>query len=150
MRAVYIFFSFGLTFAGSCSIVGILYNSLPFISVNGCFYIIGVLVYLIQLYVTIKLTKLQKKSVYLRSFAKATILSLSHISPIYICTLAVTIDVAIVFFYYCKYSSKSLSPISWILKGILTNTALLLIYLIGSKKIVLYLIIGIIFFVILL
>lgn len=56
MKAVYIFFSFGLTFAGFSSIIGIFYNPLFEFSVNGSFYILGTLVFIIQLYITIKLT----------------------------------------------------------------------------------------------
>lgn len=150
MKAVYIFFSFGLTFAGCSSIIGIFYNPLFEFSVNGSFYILGTLVFIIQLYFTIKLTNEDKKSVYIRCFTKATILSISHISPIYICSLAVTIDMSIIIFCYFKYSSKLLNPKSWLLKGILCNIALLLLYVIGTKKLVLYLVVGLILFVFLL
>lgn len=150
MKAVYIFFSFGLTFAGCSSLVGILYNPLSYFSISGCFYIIGTLVFIVQLYVTVKLTKLENKSVYIRCFTKATILSICHISPIYICSLAVTIDISIIMLCYFKYSSKLLYPKSWLLRGILSNIALLLLYIIGTKKIVLYILVGLIFLVILL
>ena len=106
--------------------------------------------YIIQLYVTIKLTKKEKKSVYLRCFIKATILSISSISPIYICMLAVIVDFAIISTNYRKESNKMAYPKIWLSKGTLSNFALILIYLIGEKKLVLYVVISTIFLIILL
>lgn len=57
---------------------------------------------------------------------------------------------SIITFCYFKYSSKLPNPKSWLLKGILCNIALLLLYVIGTKKLVLYLIVGLILLVFLL
>ncbi len=54
---VYLFFSFGLTFAGAASIQGSLFNPNAEFTINGLFYMLGGIIYCIQLGLTIKLTK---------------------------------------------------------------------------------------------
>lgn len=46
---VYTFFSFGLTFAGSAAIQGSLYNPVDYYSINGLFYMVGGVIYCVQL-----------------------------------------------------------------------------------------------------
>lgn len=55
-KTILIFFSFGLTFAGSSSIQGALFNPINKLELNGLFYIIGAMVYITMLFITIKLT----------------------------------------------------------------------------------------------
>lgn len=50
---IYLFFSFGLTFAGSVSIQGSLYNPVDYYSINGAFYMLGGVMYCLQLGVVI-------------------------------------------------------------------------------------------------
>lgn len=94
---IYLFFSFGLTLAGSASIQGSLYNPVDYYSINGAFYMLGGVLYCVQLGVVVA-TISEGRSCYLRSFLKASFLSVAHISPIYICTLAVVVDLSIIFY----------------------------------------------------
>lgn len=96
LRMVYLYFGFGITFAGAASIQGSLYNPVDDFSINGLFYMFGGIVYCGQLAATVKLTMKEQRSCYVRSFAKATILSVAHISPVYICTVAFIIDECLV------------------------------------------------------
>lgn len=89
------YFSFGLSFAGSVSIQGALYNPVDYMSINGAFYMLGAVVFCSQLATCVYLTRKEGRSCYMRSFLKAIILSVAHISPIYICTTAVCLDLAL-------------------------------------------------------
>ncbi len=91
---IYLYFGFGLTFAGAASIQGSLYNyqSAETFSINGLFYMLGGVIYCAQLGVTIKLTMKDRRCCYLRSFIKASVLSVAHVSPVYVCTIAFIID----------------------------------------------------------
>jgi hypothetical protein len=53
--------------------------------------------------VMVFLTKKDKRSCYFRSFIKATLLSVAHISPVYICTLAVVIDLSIISLEFIQF-----------------------------------------------
>lgn len=64
--------------------------------------------------------------------------------------LAAIIDLSIICIVYYKDSNKMTNPKLWLAKGVMSNFALILIYLIGEKKLVLYLVIGLIFLTILL
>ena len=130
-KAIFVFFSFGLTFAGSSSIQGALFNQLDQLDINGLFYILGTIVYEAMLFITIKLAYSLKSSLYLRSFIKASILSLSHISPVYLCTLAVIIDVSILLITYKHLSENITHPKLWFVNGIICNVALLLLFFNG-------------------
>jgi hypothetical protein len=125
---IYLYFSFGITFAAFASIQGSLYNPVDFLSVNGLLYMFGGTVYCIQLAIVIILTLREKRSCYFRSFIKATVLSVAHISPIYICSLAISIDLSIVVFEFFKYKKGIHFPRVWLLKNILVNFSLLLLY----------------------
>jgi hypothetical protein len=84
-----------------------------------------------MLFITIKLAYSLKSSLYLRSFIKASILSLSHISPVYLCTLAVIIDVSILLITYKHLSENITHPKLWFVNGIICNVALLLLFFNG-------------------
>jgi hypothetical protein len=103
LRMIFVYFSFGATFAGAASVQGALYNPSDSLSVNGAFYMLGGMVYCVQLAVSVFLTRKEGRSCYIRSFLKATLLSVAHISPVYICTLAATLDLALIFIEYRKH-----------------------------------------------
>lgn len=90
------YFSFGLSLAGSASVQGALYNPVDYLSINGAFYMLGGVVLCSQLALSVYLTRKESRSCYIRSFLKALILSVAHISPVYICTGAVSLDLALV------------------------------------------------------
>jgi hypothetical protein len=89
---------------------------------------LGGIVFCAQLAVTIYLTRRESRSCYLRSFIKATLLSVAHISPVYICTLSVALDLAIIVIEYQKHKDFIRFPNIWALKHVLVNLSLLTLF----------------------
>jgi hypothetical protein len=142
---VFMYFSFGVTFAGAVSIQGSLYNPADYLSINGAFYMIGGIVYCIQMAVSIHLTRKESRSCYIRSFAKATLLSIAHISPVYICAIAAALDIALLSLEYQKHKEALKYPKIWVTKHLLTNFALVLLYFLNTRRIALMTVISLTF-----
>ncbi len=147
---VYLYFGFGLTFAGAASIQGSIYNfhSAERFSINGLFYMLGGVVYCAQLGVTVKLTMKERRSCYVRSFVKASVLSVAHVSPVYICTIAFIIDECIVGFEFYKGKEGLLFPRVYLAKNTLANLCLVFLYYFNEKKIAIFSVISVIFIII--
>lgn len=98
LQFLYNFFSFGLIYAGCASLQGAIFNPMESLSINGAFYILGILIYFSMLCECIY--KVSQDKVYnffkIRVMIKATLLSLSHFSPIYLLSSAVLIDIILV------------------------------------------------------
>lgn len=104
---LYNFFVFGVTFAGCASLQGAIKNPVTSLNVNGIFYIIGILLYFSIVCECIYKITLDKTLNFwkIRVFIKATLLSLSHLSPIYLLSSTVVIDLVLVIVEYklCQY-----------------------------------------------
>ena len=126
---LYNFFSFGLFFAGCASLQGAIMNPISSLSVNSVFYIIGILVYFSMVCECIYRLS-QDKALYfwkIRILMKATLLSMSHYSPIYLLASTVVIDlVLIIVEYQLNPYSKTYSK-SWIFANVTCNLALVLL-----------------------
>jgi hypothetical protein len=90
---MYNFFYFGLIFNACVSLQNVMYNPLSVLSVSAVFTVLGIVCY--GLAITDCLYSLYQSPLYffkLRIFAKATLLSLSHLSPIYLFTSSLALD----------------------------------------------------------
>lgn len=129
LQFLYNFFGFGLIFAGCASMQGAILNPMESLSVNGAFYILGILVYFAMLCECIY--KVAQDRVYnffkIRVMIKATLLSLSHFSPIYLLSSAVLIDIIllIIEFKISEYSKRYCK--FWLFAHISCNLALILL-----------------------
>ena len=140
LRFLYNFFIFGVVFAGCASLQGAFLNPISELSVNGMFYILGILLYFAALCET--LYRLYTSVVVhfwrIRVFMKATLLSLAHFSPIYLVSTAVLVDLILVAIEYkiCIYPKRFARW--WIFSNITVNLALLILLYLPSVQISLF------------
>ena len=90
---MYNFFYFGLVFNGCASLQNAIYNPIMEVNVSSAFTILGTLCYALAL--TDCLYSLYSNPLLffkLRIFTKATLLSVCHISPIYLFSSAMALD----------------------------------------------------------
>lgn len=111
---LYCFFIFGLTFAGCASLQGAIMNPLSSINVNGTFYIIGIFIYfgiVLDCYFSLSQHRNLWKA---RVFIKATVLSLSHLNPVFCVSTLLIVDVVLIIYEYrsirCKPQLIYLNP----------------------------------------
>lgn len=126
---LYNFFAFGMFFAGCASLQGAIVNPISSLNVNAAFYIMGILLYFILLCECIYKVSQDKALNFwkVRILMKATLLSLSHYSPIYLLASTVVIDlVLIIVEYQLNPYSKTYSK-SWIFANVTCNLALILL-----------------------
>lgn len=95
LQFLYNFFSFGMIFAGCASLQGAIMNPIESVNINGSFYILGILVYFSLMCECIyKLVQDKSQNFWkIRVFLKATLLSLSHHSPVYLLASTVVVDI---------------------------------------------------------
>ena len=90
-------FSFGLVFAGACSIQGALLNPSSSVDLNGFFYILGIFIYIAFVAATTYQVIEDYKTNFwkIRIIFKATLLSFGHISPVPFVFSVVFIDLTL-------------------------------------------------------
>lgn len=83
---------------GCACLQGAIINPITDIDINGLFYILGILIYLIifmEALFKVIFSDLKRFGFRIRIFVKATILSLAHLSPIYLLAATVIVDIII-------------------------------------------------------
>ena len=130
-KFLYCFFIFGITVAGCASLQGIIMNPVSTIDGNSAFYVLGFFLYIL---VFLECCYFLKKNLsYLwkaRIFIKATLLSLGHLNPVFLVSLAIFIDIALAIAEYNITKSKPQlnhvypHPKLWLIDHILCNVAL--------------------------
>lgn len=94
-------FVFGLTFAGSLSLQGAKFNPINQLTVNSLFYLIGIVVYIGVFIQTIYSLHSNRQNFHqIRTFFKATLLSLGHLNPIIVVSMAVILDLLLIVVQY--------------------------------------------------
>lgn len=147
LQFLYNFFCFGLIFAGCASLQGAILNPMETLSINGAFYILGILIYFCMLCECVY--KISQDKVYnfykVRVMIKATLLSLSHFSPIYLLSSAVLIDIilTIVEFKMSEYSKTYCQY--WLFAHISCNLALILLVFLPIIKLTMVLVSSMLF-----
>lgn len=134
LRVLYNFFGFGITFAGCASLQGAILNPISNLNVNAAFYIIGILVFFLMIFECIYKNVRDHKLHFwkIRVVIKATMLSLSHFSPIYLLSSAIAIDFALAFVeYHINFYPKKLA-FCWIFTNILINCSLAILVFMPS------------------
>ena len=91
---VYSVFVFGLTFAGCLSLQGAKFNPISQLTLNSVFYLIGIIAYLAIFIEILYSVHSNRQNFYkIRIFLKATLLSLGHINPIIVVSMAIILDI---------------------------------------------------------
>lgn len=126
---LYSFFVFGVTFAGCASLQGAIDNPITSLSLNATFYIIGILLYFAVVCECIYKVSQDKCLNFwrIRVLIKATLLSLSHESPIYLLASTVVIDLILIFVEYQLNAYPKTYTKSWIFANVMCNLALVLL-----------------------
>lgn len=136
-------------FAGAVSLQGALFNPSDVLSINGLFYMLGAAIYILMLGVAAVLTWKGAGSGPARSFLKASVLSVAHISPIYLASLAVCLDLVVVGGDFVKNREGKSYPRWWLVNNCLANLSLLSLYYFSSVKLALFVAVGLAFLVVL-
>ena len=92
---------FGMIYAGSLSLQGAIYNPIQKISVNGLFYLLGIMGYIavfIEMIYSINKDKYQLYKV--RIFIKSSLLSIGHVNPIIVVSVAIITDILLIVLQY--------------------------------------------------
>jgi hypothetical protein len=126
---LYNYFVFGATFAGCASLQGAIINPISTLSINALFYIIGIMLYFLVICECVY--KLSKSKVHnfwkIRVLLKATLLSLSHLNPIYLLSSAVIVDFILIAVEYKLTNYPKEHPKCWIYANAMSNIALTLL-----------------------
>lgn len=125
---LYNFFVFGAAFAGCASLQGAVLNPITSLTINGAFYIIGILLYFSLICECIYKVSQDKALNFwkIRVLLKATLLSLSHLSPIYLLSSTVVIDLVLIIVEYQLSNYPKQYPKSWIFANVIVNLSLVL------------------------
>jgi hypothetical protein len=104
---LYSFFVFGLCFAGCASLQGAIENPLNEIDLNAFFYLLGIFIYFgLFLHSFYSLKSSVKNMWKIRVFIKATALSLSHLNPVYLVSVLLFLDIALIIYEYIHVKTK--------------------------------------------
>lgn len=129
-------FIFGATWAGASCIQGALLNPFQTVTMNSGFYMIGIALYCVVvaggLY---NLYQGRKNMFRLRIIIKASLLAIANISPIYIFSVSVVLDVVLLVLEYNFSRVIRLYPKTWLAKNIMCNLALSVLGLVPSAMI---------------
>jgi hypothetical protein len=126
---LYNYFVFGVTFAGCASLQGAIINPISTLSINALFYIIGIMLYFLVICECIyKLSKNKVSNFWkIRVLLKATLLSLSHLNPIYLLSSTVIVDLILLVIEYRLTNYPKVHPKCWIYANVMSNIALILL-----------------------
>lgn len=98
---IYSIFMFGIIFAGSLSLQGAIFNPIQVITVNGIFYLLGIFVLIGAFIEMIYSIKKDSNSMYkMRIFIKSLLLSIGHLNPIIVVSVAIITDVLLIVVQY--------------------------------------------------
>jgi len=126
----YNLFICGLFVSSFACIIGTYYNPLTSLSINGIFYIFGILFYIILVVESIFSTFINKSNLFkIRIISKLTVLSLLYLSPIYLLPVFVGIEGLFIFLEYQINFTTKFRPKLWLISQILVNCALVLMLL---------------------
>lgn len=92
---------FGMIYAGSLSLQGAIFNPIQKVSVNGLFYLLGILGYIVVFIEMVYSINKDKNELYkVRIFIKASLLSIGHLNPIIVVSVAIITDILLIILQY--------------------------------------------------
>ena len=144
------FFSFGLIFAGFSSIVGAFLNESTILSLNGIFYILGVVAYGVGMSEAFANMVIEKKISRVRVALKATFLAAAGLNPLYLAATAILVDAILMVVEYCMRKTSLACPVTWLMSNIVAVLALTVYYFISDSLLTLYITMGLVCLVVVL
>ena len=136
---IYGIFMFGMTFAGSLAIQGAKFNPIQKNSVNGVFYLIGIVLYFAIFIEMLYSVHKNKQNFYrVRIFAKATLLSIGHLNPIIIVSMSIILDIFLVVLQYIVVEHTVAWRKIWLVNHLLLDIALALTFFLPNSLLSLY------------
>lgn len=127
------FFGFGFAFAGFSSIVGTFLNYSEFLSLNGIFYILGVVLFGLTLSEAFSFLILNRRVGRLRVTLKATLLAAAALNPLYLSAVAIFVDAILLVAEYLQRRKALVCPKSWLAQNICILGSLLAFYFIPDS-----------------
>ena len=125
---------FGLTFAGSLALQGALFNPIKKMTVNGLFYIIGVVIYFgIFIELLISLYNAKEDFYKVRIFIKASLLSIGHMNPIIVVSISIITDFLLLILQYIIIEKDVAWSKFWMVNHILLNLCLATMFLLPNS-----------------
>lgn len=138
-KFIYSVFIFGMAFAGSLSLQGAIFNPIQTISVNGFFYLLGILCYIGVLIEMLYSTHKDKNELYkVRIFIKASLLSIGHLNPIIVVSVAIITDILLIVLQYMILETNVAWNKFWLANHLLLDLSLALMFLLPNSAISLY------------
>jgi uncharacterized membrane protein len=134
------FFCFGLAFAGFSSVIGAFLNYSSVLTLNGVFYIVGVIVYGAILSEACVGVIMSHRLCRLRVVLKATFLAGAGLNPLYLAAVAMIVDGLLMGVEYTLRQKQLVCPRSWLASNIFILVALVSYYFIPDS----YLTLGIV------
>lgn len=100
-KLIYSIFMFGMIYAGSLSLQGAIFNPIQKVSVNSLFYLLGILGYIVVFIEMVYSINKDKNELYkVRIFIKASLLSIGHLNPIIVVSVAIITDILLIVLQY--------------------------------------------------
>lgn len=133
-------FTFSVVYYSSLSVQGAFYNYQQIITVNGVFYILGMLLFIYitieTFYSFIRNYKLINK---LRIFVKACLLSVAYLNPIYVSSVCVAFDIMLIIIHFYVVNNKNQLSKFFTITHILSTVSILFMIFISHSLISLFL-----------
>lgn len=138
-KFIYFVFIFGMAYAGSLSLQGAIFNPIQTISVNGFFYLLGIFCYIGVLIEMLYSTHKDKNELYkVRIFIKASLLSIGHLNPIIVVSVAIITDILLIVLQYMILEKNVAWNKFWLANHLLLDLSLALMFLLPNSAISLY------------
>ena len=109
---------FGFIFAGCCSLVGSVLNKMSVVTMNGTFYIVGMLVFSIVVADACFLVYSKRMISKLRMVVKGCLLAGATMNPLYLISLSVMADIVLLVIEYNLIKEMYVCPQSWLAMNI--------------------------------
>lgn len=118
------FFGFGLAFAGFSSVIGAFLNYSSILTLNGVFYILGVIAYGAIFSEAFACLILSHRLCRIRMVLKATFLAGAGLNPLYLASIALIVDIILILLEYKLRRKQLVCPRAWLVSNILIWSAL--------------------------
>lgn len=127
------YFGFGFVFAGFSAIVGTFLNQSSILTLNGIFYILGVILYGVVLSEAFAFLVINKRIGRLRVALKGTFLAAAGLNPLYLSAVAVIVDAILIVVEYNQRKKVLVCPKTWLAQHFLILGSLLCFFFVPDS-----------------
>jgi len=119
------------------------------LSINGIFYIVGVVAFGVAFSEAFASFMIDKKISRVRVALKATLLAAAGLNPLYLAATAILLDAILIIVEYCMRKNNLASPKSWLISNLAALLSLATYFFIPDSLLTLYIVMALASFVIL-